>query len=59
MVMGPGPITTSVEKAAVDARSLPAAFLSVSRMKSMSGVSLNRAESALQRSDVDPIGVVT
>ena len=37
----------------------PEAFRSVSRMKSISGVSLSRAESALQRSGVVPIGVVT
>jgi hypothetical protein len=59
MVIGPGPVTTSVENAAVDARSEPAAFRSVSRMKSISGVSFTRAESALQRSGVVPIGVVT
>ena len=58
MVIGPGFRMTSVENAAVEARSVPAAFLSVSRMKSISGESLRRDESVLQRPALLPVPAV-
>src|SRR4051812_39393603 len=59
LVIAPESSEASSENDAVEARSAPVALRSVSRMKSMSGVSTTRDESARQTAVVLAIGVVT
>jgi hypothetical protein len=57
-VIGPAASDASSENAAVDASCAPDAPRSTSRMKSISGVSTTRAESARHATGVVPIDVV-